>query len=56
MAFNHSGIYVTETKTLFGAYDPCDYGIAADMRTSKDLPFGYQYNKAIRFDFGGDAG
>ena len=55
-AFNHSGIYVTETKTLFGAYDPCDYGTAADKRTSKDLPFGYQYNKAIRFDFGGDAG
>jgi hypothetical protein len=22
-AFNHSGLYVTETKTLFGAYDPC---------------------------------
>ena len=41
-AFNHSGIYVTETKTLFGAYDPCTYGTAADKRTSKDLPFGYK--------------
>ena len=56
MAFNHSGIYVTETKTLFGAYDPCDYGTAADKRTSKDLPFGYQEHAWTQFDFGGDAG
>ena len=47
---------MTETKTLFGAYDPCTYGTAADRRTSEDLPFGYQESVWTRFDFGGDAG
>ena len=40
--FNHSGIYVTETKALFGAYDPCDYGVAADRRSAKDPPMEYE--------------
>jgi hypothetical protein len=26
--FNHSGVYFTETKTIFGAYSPQDYGCA----------------------------
>ena len=55
-AFNHSGIYVTETKTLFGAYDPCDYGTAAANRSDSDLNFGYEENPHLRYDLGGDAG
>ena len=35
-AFNHTGLFVTETKTLFGAYDPCDYGTEAEWR--EDVP------------------
>ena len=55
-AFNHSGLYVTETKTLFGAYDPCDYGTAAENRSESDLNFGYEESRFLKFDFGGDAG
>lgn len=36
--FNHTGIYYTETKTLFGAYAPRDYGINASQRTEQNLP------------------
>ena len=54
--FNHTGIYTTETATLFGAYDPCDYGDAADVRNTTRLPIGYEENRFLRFDFGGDAG
>merc|ERR1712216_570407 len=53
-AFNHSGIYMTETSTLFGAYEPCDYGTEA-QRNASGLSFGYEENQYIRFDFGGDA-
>ena len=55
-AFNHSGIYVTETKTLFGAYDPCDYGTSASNRSASDVNFGYEESRWLKFDFGGDAG
>eukprot|EP00939_MAST-03C_sp_MAST-3C-sp1_P001726 g1726.t1 len=56
-AFRHGGVYVTETKTLFGAYDPCNYGTSADDRNSStDLPFGYEESRWMQFDFGGDAG
>ena len=55
-AFHHSGIYTTETSTLFGAYDPCDYGAAAGRRSPAELPFGYEESVWLRFDFGGDAG
>lgn len=57
-AFNHTGLYVTETKTLFGTYDPCDYGGSDATGGARDpsLSFGYQQSRWIRFDFGGDAG
>ena len=55
-AFNHSGVYTTETKTLFGLYDPCDYGTAAENRSSSDLNFGYEETRWLKYDFGGDAG
>ena len=32
-AFGHTGLYTTETKTLFGAYDPCDYEVITLTRT-----------------------
>lgn len=54
--FNHTGLYTTETSTLFGAYDPCDYGDPASMRNTTRLPIGYEENRFLRFDFGGDAG
>ena len=54
--FGHSGIYITETATLFGAYDLCDYGAPASMRNQTRLPVGYEENRFLRFDFGGDAG
>ena len=56
LAFNHSGIYITETSTLFGLYDPCDYGKSAAERTPADVPFGYEESRWTRFDFGGDGG
>ena len=55
-AFNHTGIYATETKTLFGAYDPCDYGTEADKRSAGDPSFGYEMTRWLIYDFGGDAG
>jgi hypothetical protein len=55
-AFNHSGIYTTETKTLFGLYDPCDYGTSAASRSTSDLNFGYEESRYLKFDFGGNAG
>eukprot|EP00928_Gymnodinium_smaydae_P014834 TRINITY_DN15447_c0_g1_i3.p1 TRINITY_DN15447_c0_g1~~TRINITY_DN15447_c0_g1_i3.p1 ORF type:complete len:786 (+),score=86.08 TRINITY_DN15447_c0_g1_i3:311-2359(+) len=54
-AFNHTGIYMTETATLFGAYDPCDYGTDAASRKMSDLNFGYEENKYLKYDFGGDS-
>ena len=56
IAFGHTGLYVTETKTLFGAYDPCDYGLPAANRTVDNEPFGYQQSRWLKFDLGGDAG
>jgi len=56
LAFDHPGIYITETHTLFGAYDPCDYGTAAADRPVDGVPYGYQMSPWIRFDFGGDGG
>ena len=50
-AFGHAGLYTTETKTLFGAYDPCDYEVGRG-----NLSFGYEGSRWLRFDFGGDAG
>eukprot|EP00948_MAST-09A_sp_MAST-9A-sp1_P003145 g3145.t1 len=55
-AFNHTGIYTTETKTLFGLYDPCDYGTSSDQRKKDDLNFGYEDSRWLKFDLGGDAG
>ena len=52
-----SGIYTTERpKTLFGLYDPCDYGTPASNRSTADLNFGYEENRFLTFDFGGNAG
>ena len=61
--FGHSGLFVTETKTLFGLYSTCDYGPNATQRNTslppsdpRALPHAYEHNPYIRFDFGGDAG
>ena len=56
--FNHSGIFTTETKTLFGAYAPNDYGPDASTRTGKpgDLPVALQANNYLRYDYAGNAG
>ena len=54
--FNHSGIYITETHTLFGAYDVCDYGTAAKDRGPDDLNPGLEDSQWIGLDFAGDAG
>ena len=61
--FNHSGLFTTETKTLWGLYDPCDYGDNATVRATAAalgatgvLPPAYQNNTYLRYDFGGDAG
>jgi hypothetical protein len=59
VVFNHTGAFVTETKTLFGTYATCDYGTAASDRNRSRpsyLPPGYEENPYLRFDFGGDAG
>lgn len=55
-AFNHTGIYTTETSTLFGAFDPCDYGTPAAQRHPSELNFGYEESRFLKYDFGGDAG
>ena len=49
LVFNHSGIYTTETSTLFGTYDPCDYGSPAGIRNQSRLPLGYEENRFLRF-------
>lgn len=36
--FNHTGIFYTETKTLFGAFAPSDYGANASQRGPHNLP------------------
>ena len=57
--FNHDGIFYTETKTMFGAYSPADYGPAASTRGAGPpaaLPVWLESNPYIHLDFGGDAG
>lgn len=56
--FNHSGIFATETKTLFGTFAPNDYGPNASTRTGKpgDLPIYLETNDYIHYDYGGNAG
>jgi hypothetical protein len=50
--FNHSGIYYTETKTIFGSYSQHDYGC-----TRPDgYPAWLQTNDHVSKDFGGDGG
>ena len=50
-------------ETLWGLYDPCDYGDNATVRATAAalgatgvLPPAYQNNTYLRYDFGGDAG
>eukprot|EP01001_Neometanema_parovale_P007003 NODE_332_length_2657_cov_50.772691_g312_i0.p1 GENE.NODE_332_length_2657_cov_50.772691_g312_i0~~NODE_332_length_2657_cov_50.772691_g312_i0.p1 ORF type:complete len:832 (-),score=157.15 NODE_332_length_2657_cov_50.772691_g312_i0:160-2604(-) len=56
--FNHTGIFYTETKTLFGLFTPGDYGHAASDRTpGSGLPPVYlEENGYIHYDRGGNAG
>ena len=55
--FNHSGIFYTETKTLFGAFAVGDYGPNASTRTGpKNLPKYLEQNGYIHYDYGGNAG
>ena len=49
--FNHSGIYFTETKTIFGAYAPQDYGCSASGR--QGYPVWLETNNYIHLDYGG---
>jgi hypothetical protein len=52
--FNHTGIFYTETKTLFGSYSVAGYGDAA--KRPLNLPVARELCSAMNFDFGGDAG
>jgi hypothetical protein len=55
--FNHTGIFYTETKTLFGAFAVGDYGKNASTRTPpKTLPPYLESNGYIHYDYGGNAG
>ena len=55
--FNHSGIYFIETKTLFGAYQPDNYGTPEGARVPNvSVPYQYTLNSYLRYDFGGDGG
>ena len=45
----------SQTHTLFGAYDVCDYGTAA-QRASDGLNPGIEDSQWIGLDFAGDAG
>jgi hypothetical protein len=46
------GIFFTETKTIFGAYDPNDYGCSRPT----GYPVWLEDNDYIHLDFGGDGG
>jgi len=54
--FNHTGIFYTETKTLFGAFAPNDYGHNASTRGKGTLPPYLENNGYIHYDYGGNAG
>eukprot|EP01052_Picozoa_sp_SAG31_P032849 SAG31_NODE_3646_length_4030_cov_2.435767_1_plen_1076_part_00 len=56
--FNHTGIYYTETKTLFGSYALRDYGYRKPYvnRSITKTPVAIEGNPFIRFDYGGDGG
>ena len=55
--FNHTGIFYTETKTLFGAFAINDYGSNASTRTSSaGLPRYLESNGYIHYDYGGNSG
>ena len=57
--FNHSGIFFTETKTVFGAYTLGDYGCTTGPQKGSRPP-GYPHqleaNKYIFMDYAGNAG
>ncbi len=50
--FNHTGIFYTETKTIWGAYAPQDYGCSRPT----NYPVWLETNNYIHFDYGGDGG
>ena len=50
--FNHTGIFFTETKTIFGAYAPQDYGCSR----TPGYPVWLEQNQYIHLDYGGDGG
>lgn len=52
--FNHTGIFYTETKTLFGSYSVAGYGNNANR--PPNLPVARERCTSMNFDFGGDAG
>ena len=55
--FNHTGIFFTEVKTLFGSYRPVDYGDYFNDRVlNVSVPYQYELNSYLRYDFGGDGG
>jgi len=54
--FNHSGIFFTETKTLFGTFSPSDYGQPASTRNASTIPVYLESNGYIHYDYGGDGG
>jgi hypothetical protein len=52
-----SGIFYTETKSMFGTFAPNDYGPNASTRTSAaSLPVYLESNGYIHYDYGGNAG
>ena len=50
--WNHSGVWTTETHTLFGAYTQSDYGCSRDA----DYPVQYEASGYLHVDQGGDSG
>ena len=55
--FNHSGIFYTETKTLFGSYSVAGYGNGGGKTDRPpNLPVYREQCSAMNYDFGGDAG
>ena len=54
--FNHSGIFFTETKTLFGVFAPGDYGCDRSPSNPGKLPVYLEDNGYIHYDYAGNAG
>eukprot|EP00475_Leptophrys_vorax_P009811 TRINITY_DN164_c0_g3_i1.p1 TRINITY_DN164_c0_g3~~TRINITY_DN164_c0_g3_i1.p1 ORF type:complete len:772 (-),score=187.26 TRINITY_DN164_c0_g3_i1:117-2207(-) len=52
--FNHTGIFFTETKTIFGSYAPSDYGCGNSRPAG--FPPGFLLSNWTRFDYAGNAG